>query len=125
MRVGAAGGAVVGRLGDHVGEVDALAEHVAGDGRFGRRDAQALAQDAGHVGDARAVPQQPPVRQLRERPVARRLALALHLEHLQPRTHTPPIHHSSFVFRDTSISLGSCTFLKKKLSSSIESLACY
>ena len=40
--VGPAGVAVVGRLADHVGEVDALAEHVAGDGGLGRGDPQAL-----------------------------------------------------------------------------------
>ena len=40
--VGPAGVAVVGRLADHVGEVDALAEHVAGHGGLGRGDPQAL-----------------------------------------------------------------------------------
>ena len=34
--------AVVGRLADHVGEVDALAEHVAGDGGLRRGDPQTL-----------------------------------------------------------------------------------
>ena len=36
------GVAVVGRLAHHVGEVDALAEHVAGDGGLGWGDPQAL-----------------------------------------------------------------------------------
>ena len=40
--VGSVGAAVVGRLGDHVGKVDALAEHVAGDGGLRRRDPQTL-----------------------------------------------------------------------------------
>ena len=36
------GEAVVGRLGGHVGKVDSLPEHVAGGGRFGRRNLQTL-----------------------------------------------------------------------------------
>ena len=40
--VGPARVAVVGRLAHHVGEVDALAEHVAGDGGLGRGDPQTL-----------------------------------------------------------------------------------
>ena len=52
------GAAVVGALGDRVGKVHALAEHVAGDGRLGRCDAQTLREDTDKVGQARAVPQQ-------------------------------------------------------------------
>ena len=40
--VGPACVAVVGRLAHHVGEVDALAEHVTGDWGLGRGDSQAL-----------------------------------------------------------------------------------
>ena len=36
------GVAVVGGLADHVGEIDALAEHVTGDGGLGRGDPQTL-----------------------------------------------------------------------------------
>ena len=36
------GATVVGRFGDHVGKVDALAEHVAGHRRLRRRNPQAL-----------------------------------------------------------------------------------
>mmetsp|Transcript_21870 Transcript_21870/g.72452 ORF Transcript_21870/g.72452 Transcript_21870/m.72452 type:complete len:492 (-) Transcript_21870:415-1890(-) len=57
----ARGEAVVCALGDHVCEVDALAKHVARDGRLGWCDAQPLREDARPVGQARAVPQQLPV----------------------------------------------------------------
>lgn len=40
--VGAGGAAVVSGLGDHVGEVDAFTEHVAGHGSLGRSDAETL-----------------------------------------------------------------------------------
>mmetsp|Transcript_14546 Transcript_14546/g.34326 ORF Transcript_14546/g.34326 Transcript_14546/m.34326 type:complete len:327 (+) Transcript_14546:134-1114(+) len=56
--VGAGPHAVVSRLTHHVSEVDALAEHVAGDGRLGRGDAQAFGEDPHPVGEAAAVPQQ-------------------------------------------------------------------
>uniref|UniRef100_A0A1I8IJL8 Charged multivesicular body protein 2a n=1 Tax=Macrostomum lignano TaxID=282301 RepID=A0A1I8IJL8_9PLAT len=81
-------GAVVGRLGDHVGKIHALAEHVAGGRGFGRGDAQALTtgyaahlrQDAGPVSPPGPVPQQFPVRQLLKRFKSLLLALAPHLE---------------------------------------------
>ena len=52
------GAAVVGGFTGHVGEVDALAEHVAVDGRFGGCDAEALAEDTAEVGAAGAVPEE-------------------------------------------------------------------
>ena len=54
---GVVGRAVACRLRGDVGEVDALAEHVAIDGRLGRGDAQALGEDAAEVGGARAMPE--------------------------------------------------------------------
>lgn len=56
--VGPAGAAVVGRLAHHVGEVDSLAEHVAGHWCLGRGDAQALRQDSHKVRQSGSVPQQ-------------------------------------------------------------------
>ena len=57
--VAAGGGpAVLRALGGDVGEVDALAEHVAGDGGFGGSDAEALGEDAAEVGAAGAVPEE-------------------------------------------------------------------
>eukprot|EP00053_Salpingoeca_punica_P015477 m.142777 g.142777 ORF g.142777 m.142777 type:complete len:575 (-) comp16720_c0_seq5:97-1821(-) len=50
--------AVVGRLGHRVGKVHALAKHVAGAGRLGRRNAQALREDADPVCEAGAVPEE-------------------------------------------------------------------
>ena len=50
--------AVVGTLGDAVGEVNALAKHVAGYRRFGWRDLEAVFQNTGKVGGARSVPQE-------------------------------------------------------------------
>jgi hypothetical protein len=52
------GEAVVGGLGDHICEVDALPEHVAGHWGLRRSDAQPLAQDAHEVGQPRPVPEQ-------------------------------------------------------------------
>mmetsp|Transcript_18232 Transcript_18232/g.45718 ORF Transcript_18232/g.45718 Transcript_18232/m.45718 type:complete len:610 (-) Transcript_18232:269-2098(-) len=86
------GEAVVGRLGGAVGEVDALAEHVAGGGRLGRRDAQTLRENAHPVGEAAAVPEQHAVLPRRGRqaahplreggglPLAHRTEDVLHLE---------------------------------------------
>eukprot|EP00754_Rhynchopus_humris_P038508 Rhum_TRINITY_DN21127_c0_g1::Rhum_TRINITY_DN21127_c0_g1_i1::g.173164::m.173164 len=78
--------AVVGRLGRAVGKVDALAEHVAGDGCLGWRDAQTLREDAAPVGDAGAVPEQLAVLVVDVLLEALLLALALQredVEHLQ------------------------------------------
>jgi len=95
--------AVVGRLGDHVGEVDALAEHVArlrargavrggaraaaqptDHGRLRRRDAQPLGHDARQVAGAAAVPEQraPGSGAGEARGEARPLAVALQRQHL-------------------------------------------
>mmetsp|Transcript_41813 Transcript_41813/g.97913 ORF Transcript_41813/g.97913 Transcript_41813/m.97913 type:complete len:277 (+) Transcript_41813:417-1247(+) len=71
--------AVIGALGAHVSKVDALAEHVAGGGGFGRGDAQPRGEDARPVGEARTVPQQLPVANVSE---ALRLPLADHLKGL-------------------------------------------
>mmetsp|Transcript_18046 Transcript_18046/g.41481 ORF Transcript_18046/g.41481 Transcript_18046/m.41481 type:complete len:457 (+) Transcript_18046:697-2067(+) len=71
------GEAIVGRLRRAIGEVQALAEHVACGGGLRRRDAQALRKNTTPVAEARAMPQQLPVPN-----VSKRLsfALALHLK---------------------------------------------
>ena len=53
--------AVVGALRRHVGEVDTLAEHVAGGGRLGRGDAQAAAEDARPIREAGPMEEELPV----------------------------------------------------------------
>lgn len=52
------GEAVIGGFGDHISEVDALSEHVAGHWGFGRGYAQALTEDTHEVGQSRPVPEQ-------------------------------------------------------------------
>ena len=49
MTVGGVGAAIVGRLGRHVGQVDALPEHVARHRGLWRGDAQSLAKNVTRV----------------------------------------------------------------------------
>eukprot|EP01137_Pigoraptor_chileana_P023348 Opistho-2@89478 len=58
IRIGARSEAVIGRLGDHVGKVDAFSEHVSGRGCFRGSNAQACSKNACVVRHAGAVPQQ-------------------------------------------------------------------
>ena len=74
--------AVVGTLGDHVGEIDSLTKHVARHRRFRWGYPEALGQDAREVGGPGPVPQQPPVMQLLKRLVTLALPFALYLEDL-------------------------------------------
>ena len=53
--------AVVGRFAGHVSKIDTLVEHVARNGRLGRRNPQTLAEDATVIRAPRAMPQQTPI----------------------------------------------------------------
>mmetsp|Transcript_42132 Transcript_42132/g.88087 ORF Transcript_42132/g.88087 Transcript_42132/m.88087 type:complete len:231 (+) Transcript_42132:2688-3380(+) len=68
--------AVVGALGDHIGEVEALAEHVARHGGLRRGDEQALGQDAHPVRKSATVPEKHVVSKPAAQPVAETLFLA-------------------------------------------------
>ena len=50
--------AVVGALAAHVSEVDTLAKHVAGAGRFGRGNSEPLTENADPVCEARTMPEE-------------------------------------------------------------------
>ena len=76
------GAAVIGRLGDHISEVDTLSEHVTGDRSFGGCNSETLRQDSSIVGGSGTVPQKHSVVQFLELFEAFRFALAGNFEDL-------------------------------------------